>query len=95
MEEKDLPKYFVASITNYRSEAGSAGRDTKGVIRQHQFYKTELVKICLPNDSKLEHEKLTQDAESILKLLKLPFRRIILCTGDMGFSATKTYDLEV
>lgn len=95
LEEKDLPKYFVASITNYRSEAGSAGRDTKGVIRQHQFYKTELVKICLPNDSKLEHEKLTQDAESILKLLKLPFRRIILCTGDMGFSASKTYDLEV
>ncbi|WP_027119759.1 serine--tRNA ligase [[Mycoplasma] testudinis] len=95
IEEKVLPKYYVASVTNYRSEAGSAGRDTRGVIRQHQFYKTELVKICLPQDSKSEHEKLTQDAENILKLLKLPFRRIVLCTGDMGFSALKTYDLEV
>lgn len=95
LDEKDLPKYFVASIANYRSEAGSAGRDTKGVIRQHQFYKTELVKICKPENSKEEHEQLTRDAENILNLLKLPFQRIILCTGDMGFSALKTYDLEV
>ncbi|WP_033160034.1 serine--tRNA ligase [Mycoplasmoides alvi] len=95
IDEKNLPKYFVASITNYRSEAGSAGRDTKGVIRQHQFYKTELVKICKPEDSKNEHEKLTQDAENILNLLKLPFQRIVLSTGDMGFSALKTYDIEV
>ncbi|WP_027123735.1 serine--tRNA ligase [Mycoplasmoides pirum] len=95
IDEKKLPKYFVASIANYRSEAGSAGRDTKGVVRQHQFYKTELVKFCKPEDSKNEHEKLTQDAENILNLLKLPFQRIVLCTGDMGFSALKTYDIEV
>lgn len=95
LEESELPKYYTASITNYRSEAGSAGRDTKGVIRQHQFYKTELVKICKPEDSKIEHEKLTKDAEEILNLLKLPYRRIVLCTGDMGFSALKTYDIEV
>lgn len=95
LEESELPKCYTASITNYRSEAGSAGRDTKGVIRQHQFYKTELVKICKPEDSKIEHEKLTKDAEEILNLLKLPYRRIVLCTGDMGFSALKTYDIEV
>lgn len=95
LEEKDLPVYFVASIANYRSEAGSAGRDTKGVIRQHQFYKTELVKLCKPEKSKTEHEQMTQDAENILNLLKLPYQRIVLCTGDMGFSARKTYDIEV
>ena len=95
IDEKNLPKYLVSSIANYRSEAGSAGRDTKGVIRQHQFYKTELVKICKPEDSNNEHEALTRDAENILNLLKLPFKRILLCTGDMGFSAMKTFDIEV
>ncbi len=95
MDERELPKCFVASTACYRSEAGSAGRDTKGVIRLHQFYKTELVKFCKPEDSKAEHEKLTQDAENVLNALKLPFQRVVLCTGDMGFSALKTYDIEV
>lgn len=95
LKESDLPYHYTANTACFRSEAGSAGRDTRGVIRQHQFYKTELVKICKPENSKEEHEALTKDAEFILESLKLPYRRILLCSGDMGFGAIKTYDLEV
>jgi seryl-tRNA synthetase len=90
---------LTASLTAYtpcfRSEAGSYGKDVRGIIRQHQFQKVELVKFTRPEDSEIEHEKLTRDAESILERLKLPYRRMLLCAGDMGFSASKTYDLEV
>jgi seryl-tRNA synthetase len=95
LDAKDLPKYFTAYTPCFRSEAGSYGRDTRGLIRQHQFEKVELVKICLPEKSEEEHEKLTADAEKILQLLELPYRTVILSTGDMGFGARKTYDLEV
>ncbi len=95
IKEDKLPYYFTADTSCFRSEAGSAGRDTRGVIRQHQFYKTEIVKIVKPETSCKEHEQLTLDAEYILESLKLPYRRILLCSGDMGFSAQKTYDLEV
>lgn len=91
----DLPKSFVAYSPCFRSEAGSYGRDTRGLIRQHQFAKVELVKITEPENSDIEHEKLTANAERILQLLGLPFRTVILSTGDMGFSARKTYDIEV
>lgn len=90
-----LPAYVCAYTPNFRSEAGSAGKDTRGIIRQHQFNKIELVKLCKPEDSSDEHEKLTADAESILQALELPYRKMLLCTGDMGFSAKKCYDLEV
>ena len=86
---------FAALTDCYRAEAGSAGRDTRGLIRQHQFQKVELVTICEPKNSEEEHERMVDAAESILRLLNLPFRRMLLCTGDMGFSAAKTYDLEV
>jgi seryl-tRNA synthetase len=79
----------------FRREAGSAGKDTRGLIRQHQFNKVELVKLCTPETSKEEHEKLTRNAEKVLELLELPYRTIQLCTGDIGFSARKCYDLEV
>ncbi|QYR21627.1 serine--tRNA ligase [Paenibacillus sp. sptzw28] len=92
---EDLPKYFVAYSACFRSEAGAAGRDTRGLIRQHQFNKIELVKLCKPDDSYEELESLTQTAEKVLQLLDLPYRVLALCTGDMGFSAAKTYDLEV
>lgn len=95
LDAKDLPKYFTAYTPCFRSEAGSYGRDTRGLIRQHQFEKVELVKICLPENSEEEHEKLTADAEKILQLLELPYRTVILSTGDMGFGARKTYDIEV
>lgn len=95
IKEENLPLNFTANTACFRSEAGSAGRDTRGVIRQHQFYKTEIVKICKPEDSAIEHEKMTRDAEYILESLNLPYQRILLCSGDMGFSAQKTYDLEV
>jgi seryl-tRNA synthetase len=95
LEAKDLPRYFTAYTPCFRSEAGSYGRDTRGLIRQHQFEKVELVKLCLPEESEREHEKLTADAERILQLLDLPYRTIVLSTGDMGFSAAKTYDIEV
>ncbi|MCS7460033.1 serine--tRNA ligase [Paenibacillus doosanensis] len=91
----DLPKYFAAFSACFRSEAGSAGRDTRGLIRQHQFNKVELVKLTLPENSYEELEKLTADAEKVLQLLKLPYRVLTLCTGDLGFSSAKTYDLEV
>lgn len=91
----DLPKYFTAFSACFRSEAGSAGRDTRGLIRQHQFNKVELVKLTTPESSYDELEKLTADAEKVLQLLKLPYRVLTLCTGDLGFSSAKTYDLEV
>ncbi|WP_282938711.1 serine--tRNA ligase [Paenibacillus sp. RC67] len=92
---EDLPKYFSAFSACFRSEAGSAGRDTRGLIRQHQFNKIELVKLTTPESSYDELEKLTADAEKVLQLLKLPYRVLALCTGDLGFSSAKTYDLEV
>ncbi|MBX7056229.1 MAG: serine--tRNA ligase [Pyrinomonadaceae bacterium] len=95
LDASELPKHFTAYTMCFRSEAGSYGRDTRGLIRQHQFEKVELVKICLPENSAEEHEKLTADAERILQLLGLPYRTVILSTGDMGFGAQKTYDLEV
>jgi seryl-tRNA synthetase len=93
--ESELPKHFVAYTPCFRSEAGSYGRDTRGLIRQHQFEKVELVKLTTPETSEDEHEKLTADAERILQLLALPYRTMVLSTGDMGFSARKTYDIEV
>lgn len=95
IDESSLPLYFCAYSACFRAEAGSAGRDTRGLIRQHQFNKVELVKFCKPEDSYIEHEKLTNDAERILQLLNLPYRVSLLCTGDIGFSSAKTYDLEV
>jgi seryl-tRNA synthetase len=95
LDAKDLPKYFTAYTPCFRSEAGSYGRDTRGLIRQHQFEKVELVKLSLPENSEEEHEKLTANAERILQLLRLPYRTMLLSTGDMGFGASKTYDLEV
>lgn len=95
LEAKDLPKYYTAYTPCFRSEAGSYGRDTRGLIRQHQFEKVELVKLTLPEESANEHEKLTENAERILQLLGLPYRKVLLSTGDMGFGAVKTYDLEV
>ena len=91
----DLPKWFCAYSSCFRAEAGAAGRDTRGIIRQHQFQKVELVKFCLPEKSFDELESLTEEAERILELLKLPYRRVCLSTGDVGFSSAKTYDLEV
>jgi seryl-tRNA synthetase len=92
---EELPKYFVAYSSCFRSEAGSAGRDTRGLIRQHQFNKVELIKLTKPEDSYDELEKMTANAEKVLQLLDLPYRVLTLCTGDMGFTAAKTYDLEV
>ena len=95
LEASELPKHYTAYTPCFRSEAGSYGKDTRGLIRQHQFEKVELVKLCLPESSDEEHEKLTADAERILQLLELPYRTVILSTGDMGFGAKKTYDIEV
>jgi len=89
------PISFCAYTSCYRSEAGSYGKDVRGMIRQHQFQKVELVKFTRPEDSTLQHEQLTRDAETVLERLELPYRRMLLCTGDMGFSSSKTYDLEV
>lgn len=90
-----LPMRLTALTPCFRSEAGSAGRDTRGFIRQHQFEKVELVTICAPEDSDAEHERMVRAAEGILEALNLPYRKMLLCTGDMGFAARKTYDLEV
>ena len=90
-----LPLRMTALTPCFRSEAGSAGRDTRGFIRQHQFEKVELVSIARPEDSEAEHERMTAAAESILQALDLPYRKMLLCAGDMGFTARKTYDLEV
>jgi seryl-tRNA synthetase len=95
LDASELPKKFTAYTPCFRSEAGSYGRDTRGLIRQHQFEKVELVKVTLPEESESEHEKLTADAERILQLLGLPYRTVVLSTGDMGFGAKKTYDIEV
>lgn len=95
LDGKDLPKYYSAYSACFRAEAGSAGRDTRGLIRQHQFNKVELVKFVKPEDSYDELEKLTNNAERVLQILGLPYRVILLCTGDMGFSSAKTYDIEV
>jgi len=91
----DLPLRFTALTLCFRSEAGAAGKDTRGLIRQHQFDKCELVSITTPEQSDEEHERMTGAAEHILQSLGLPYRRMLLCSGDMGFSARKTYDLEV
>tara|TARA_Y100000590_G_scaffold432440_1_gene548476 strand:- start:43 stop:786 length:744 start_codon:yes stop_codon:yes gene_type:complete len=90
-----LPLRFVASTACFRKEAGSYGKDTRGMIRQHQFYKVELVSIVEPNNCIKELDRMTNCAETILKKLKLPYRKVLLCSGDMGFSAEKTFDLEV
>ncbi len=95
LDDAQLPISLAAYTPCFRSEAGSYGRDVRGIIRVHQFQKVELVKFVRPEDSEAEHQKLTADAESILQRLHLPYRKMLLCTGDMGFSAAKTYDLEV
>lgn len=95
IDDERLPIRMTALSPCFRSEAGSAGRDTRGMIRQHQFWKVELVSITTPETSEAEHERMTASAEGILEALKLPYRRMLLCTGDMGFSAQRTYDLEV
>ncbi len=95
VDAKDLPIHYCAYTACFRAEAGSAGRDTRGLIRQHQFNKVELVKFTMPEDSWNELEDLTHEAEKILQLLKLPYRVVCLCTGDLGFSSAKTYDIEV
>jgi seryl-tRNA synthetase len=95
LSEGDFPIRLTALTPCFRSEAGAAGRDTRGLIRQHQFDKVELVSITRPEDSEAEHERMTACAETILDKLELPYRRMLLCTGDMGFSARKTFDLEV
>ena len=95
LDEGALPIRMTALTPCFRSEAGAAGRDTKGLIRQHQFEKVELVSIVRPEDSVAEHERMVESAEGILQALELPYRKMLLCTGDMGASARKTYDLEV
>ncbi|MGT2624688.1 serine--tRNA ligase [Streptococcus thoraltensis] len=95
IDGKELPINFTAMSPSFRSEAGSAGRDTRGLIRLHQFHKVEMVKFAKPEESYEELEKMTANAENILQKLNLPYRVLALCTGDMGFSAAKTYDLEV
>jgi seryl-tRNA synthetase len=92
---EELPLRYTALTACFRSEAGASGRDTRGMIRQHQFYKVELVSIVEPDKSEEEHQRMVSCAEAVLKRLELPFRTILLCTGDMGFGARKTYDLEV
>jgi seryl-tRNA synthetase len=95
LHDHDLPKYYVAYSTCFRAEAGSAGRDTRGIIRLHQFNKVELVKFVRPEDSYAELERLVADAEKVLQLLDLPYRVLHMCTGDLGFTAAKKYDIEV
>jgi seryl-tRNA synthetase len=95
LEEESLPLKMTAHTPCFRSEAGSYGRDTRGLIRMHQFDKVELVQIVRPEDSMDALEELTGHAEKVLQLLNLPYRKVLLCTGDMGFGSSKTYDLEV
>ena len=95
LDEEMLPIYYMAYTPCFRSEAGSYGKDTRGIVRQHQFNKVELVKFCRPEHSYTELEALLLDAEEVLQKLRLPYRTIELCTGDLGFSASKTYDIEV
>src|SRR5690606_22909164 len=95
VEADRLPLRMTAHSLCFRAEAGSHGRDTRGMIRQHQFEKVELVAISTPADSDAEHERMAANAEAVLQKLGLPYRKVLLCTGDMGFAARKTYDLEV
>jgi len=95
LDEAQLPMRMTAGTYCFRAEAGAAGRDTRGMIRQHQFYKVELVSITTPEQSLTEHERMTGCAEKVLQTLGLPYRKVALCTGDMGFASQKTYDLEV
>jgi seryl-tRNA synthetase len=95
LEKADLPKYFTAHTSCFRAEAGAAGKDTRGMIRVHQFQKVEMVKIVEPESSFAELEKMVTNAEKVLELLELPYRVVLLCAGDMGFNSSKTYDLEV
>ena len=95
VDEETLPRRYTAFTPCFRQEAGAAGKDTRGMIRQHQFYKVELVSVTRPEDSEAEHERMTECAENILKKLELPYRTIVLCSGDTGFGARKTYDIEV
>ncbi len=94
VDEESLPRRYTAFTPCFRSEAGSAGRDTRGMLRQHQFYKVEMVGVTTPDKSEEEHERMVQCAEAVLKKLEIPFRTIVLCSGDTGFGARKTYDLE-
>ncbi|MBN2740142.1 MAG: serine--tRNA ligase [Rhodobacteraceae bacterium] len=94
-DASDLPQRMCAHTNCFRSEAGSAGKDTSGMLRQHQFEKVEMVTICHPDEALAEHERMTKCAEAVLETLELPYRRVVLCTGDIGFGAQKTYDLEV
>jgi seryl-tRNA synthetase len=95
LDEAQLPMRMTACTPCFRSEAGAAGKDTRGMIRQHQFTKVELVSVTTPETSTAEHERMTGCAEEVLKRLGLPFRTMLLCTGDMGFASQKTYDIEV
>jgi len=95
VDEASLPRRYTALTACFRAEAGAAGKDTRGMLRQHQFYKVELVSIAHPDKSEDEHQRMTACAEAILQRLNLPYRVMLLCTGDMGFSARKTYDIEV
>jgi seryl-tRNA synthetase len=95
LNTEDLPKKYVAYSSCFRSEAGAAGRDTRGLIRQHQFNKVEMIKVVHPESSYDELEQMTANAERVLQLLNLPYRVLALCTADLGFTAAKTYDLEV
>jgi seryl-tRNA synthetase len=95
LDEASLPRRYTALTACFRAEAGAAGKDTRGMLRQHQFYKVEMVSVAHPDQSDAEHERMTACAEEVLKRLKLPYRVLALCTGDMGFGARKTYDIEV
>jgi seryl-tRNA synthetase len=95
LDEATLPRRYTALTACFRAEAGAAGKDTRGILRQHQFYKVELVSIAHPEKSDEEHKRMTACAEEVLKRLKLPYRTVVLCTGDMGFAARKTHDIEV
>jgi seryl-tRNA synthetase len=95
LDESQLPMRMTAGTYCFRAEAGAAGKDTRGMIRQHQFYKVELVSITTPEQSLEEHERMANCAEKVLQALELPYRKVVLCTGDMGFASQKTYDLEV
>jgi seryl-tRNA synthetase len=94
VDEESLPRRYTAFTACFRSEAGSAGRDTRGMLRQHQFYKVEMVSVTVPEESEAEHERMLGCAEAVLKGLEIPFRTVKLCIGDTGFGATKTYDIE-
>ena len=95
VEDSYLPRRYTAYTPCFRSEAGAAGKDTRGMIRQHQFYKVEMVSVTRPEDSEAEHERMTECAEKLLQKLELPYRTVVLCSGDTGFGARKTYDIEV